>query len=82
MLCSLRVGETTHALVPPPSSFLSIIETIIVRIPLPFKPDKPRLAAGEKENTRQPTGQNFFNLPSLCVSLVRVGSPPVNYSPP
>jgi len=34
-------------------SFLSIMETIIAHIPLPFKPDKPRLAAGEKENARR-----------------------------
>lgn len=67
----------------PGAAFLSIIETIIARIPLPFKLDKPRLAAGEKENTWRPTADrgNFFNLPSLCASSVRVDSPPVNYSP-
>lgn len=77
-----RATPRAHTL---PSSFLSIIETIIASIPLPFKPDKLRLVAtgGEKKISRESTAdrRNFFNLPSLCASLVRFGSPSaVNYS--
>lgn len=47
-------------------AFLSIIETIIARIPLPFKPDKPRLAAGEKENTWRRLGKLFQSAVIMC----------------
>lgn len=68
-----------RTLVTPPGSFLSIIETIIARIPLPFEPDKPRLAAGEERKYPERRSEKLFqSAVIMCEFSPR--SPSINYS--